>query len=190
MAQQGKEIAEREPQHPTSGNFLREIVFGANDGVVTSIGFLVGIAGSVAQQSIIVIAGVLTIVAGGASMALGNYLAVKSQKEFYDSTSNLKAKDFEKSPIISGIVIGFCYLVGGIPPILPFIYFQPTARALVMSFLVSVIVMVGIGIVRWILNKGSIGGKITETVAVGIIAAGIGFVAGEVLNSFGLVNLQ
>ena len=77
--QPGKTIAEREPQHPASGNFLRDIVFGANDGVVTAIGFLVGISGTMVNQSTVIIAGTLTIVAGAASMALGNYLAVKSQ---------------------------------------------------------------------------------------------------------------
>src|SRR3990172_6210140 len=92
---QEKSIAEREPQHPTSGQFLGDIVFGANDGVVTAIGFLVGISGSVTNQSIVVIAGVLTIIAGAASMALGNYLAVKSQKEFYDQMEKVERWEIE-----------------------------------------------------------------------------------------------
>src|SRR3990172_6168835 len=94
----GKHIAEREPQHPTSGQFLRDIVFGANDGVVTAIGFLVGFASSVANQSIIVIAGTLTIIAGAASMALGNYLAVKSQREHYDAMEKVEKWEIENKP--------------------------------------------------------------------------------------------
>ena len=86
----GKSIAEREPEHPSAGGFLRDIVFGATDGVVTAIGFLVGISGSVANQTIVVVAGTLTIIAGAASMALGNYLAVKSQKEFYDAMEKIE----------------------------------------------------------------------------------------------------
>ena len=98
MAQPGAAIAEREPQHPTSGGFLRDIVFGANDGVVTAIGFLVGISGSVTDQSIVVIAGALTIIAGAASMALGNYLAVKSQKEFYDQMEKIERWEMDNKP--------------------------------------------------------------------------------------------
>src|SRR3990167_5454862 len=94
----GKHIAEREPQHPTSGQFLRDIVFGANDGVVTAIGFLVGFASSVANQSIIVIAGTLTIIAGAASMALGNYLAVKSQREHYNAMEKIEKWEIENKP--------------------------------------------------------------------------------------------
>lgn len=229
-------FVKREPQHPTSGNFLRDMVFGANDGVVTAAGFLVGIASSVSEQTIIVIAGSLTIIAGAASMALGNYLAVKSQKEFYDAMEKIERWEMEnkpdvereeireiytnmgfdkegveiltkkvtadrelwlrvmmreelgltreESPKISGFLIGLFYLGGGLPPLLPFILVQPVARALLMSLFVSVLVMALIGTMRWLLNKGRLGSKVIETIAVGLIAAAIGFIAGEALNFF------
>ena len=240
-----KSIAEREPQHPTSGQFLRDIVFGANDGVVTAIGFLVGISGSVTNQSIVVIAGVLTIIAGAASMALGNYLGVKSQKEFYEQMEKIerwemdnkpdverneireiyeKTYGFDKNtvdvltkkvtsarelwlrglmrvelgfsqqqkgqPVVSGVIIGFFYLLGGIPPLLPFIFFQPLARALIMSIFVSVLVMAFIGMTRWWLNKGKMTSKIVETIVIGLIAAAIGFIAGEALRFFGISGVS
>lgn len=237
----GRHIAEREPEHPISGQFLRDMIFGANDGVVTAIGFLVGLAGSVAQQSIIVIAGALTIVAGAASMALGNYLAVKSQIEFYEQMERIEKWEIEnkpeverdeireiytnlgfdkssvetltkkvtsdrdlwlrvmmrdelglvreESPAIAGILIGVFYLLGGIPPLLPFIFFEPVARALVMSIFVAVLVMGLIGCMRWFLNRGSFGRKIAETIIIGLVAAAIGFVAGEVLHFFGISEI-
>ncbi len=238
----GKHIAEREPQHPTSGQFLRDIVFGANDGVVTAIGFLVGFASSVTEQSVVIIAGSLTIVAGSASMALGNYLAVKSQREHYDAMEKVEKweienkpeaevdeireiyknygfdknsvetltkkvtsdKDLwlkvmmrdelgltrEEAPAIAGILIGFFYLLAGLPPLLPFIFIKPLTRALVASIFVSLLVMGFIGALRWFLNKGSFGSKIVETIAIGLIAAGIGFLAGEALNLFGISGVS
>ncbi|OGD98505.1 hypothetical protein A2W45_03420 [Candidatus Curtissbacteria bacterium RIFCSPHIGHO2_12_41_11] len=239
---QEKSIAEREPQHPTSGQFLRDIVFGANDGVVTAIGFLVGIAGSVSEQGIVVIAGALTIIAGAASMALGNYLAVKSQREFYDAMEKIENWEIdnkpeverdeireiytnygfdkdtvevltkkvtadrnlwlrvmmrdelglvkEESPRIAGVLIGFFYLLAGIPPLLPFIFFTPIARALLMSIFVSVLVMTFIGSIRWWLNRGSFGTKIAETIVIGLVAAAIGFIAGEALRFFGISGVS
>lgn len=235
----GRHIAEREPEHPTSGKFLRDMVFGANDGVVTAIGFLVGITGAVTQQNIIVIAGLLEIIAGAASMALGNFLAVKSQKEHYEAMERVERWEMEHKPeaeknevreiytkmgfdketvetltkkvtsdpklwlkvmmrdelgvtreeadqpVISGGVIGLFYLLGGIPPVLPFIFFTPVARALIISIIVSLTVMASIGLIRWYLNKGSVRGKIVETVIIGMIAAFIGFIAGEILRLFG-----
>lgn len=234
----GKHIAQREPQHPTSGQFLRDIVFGANDGVVTAIGFLVGFASSVAQQSVVVIGGSLTIIAGAASMALGNYLAVKSQKEHYDAMEKVERWEIEnkpeaerdevreiytnfgfdkeavelltkkvtsdkelwlkvivrdelgltrqEQPAVAGFLIGLFYLLAGLPPLLPFIFIKPITRALIMSLLVSILVMVFIGAIRWLLNRGNFGAKIVETIAIGLIAAAIGFAAGEILNFLGI----
>lgn len=238
------EIAEREPQHPTSGEFLRDIVFGANDGVVTAVGFLVGIAGSITDQAVVVLAGSLTIVAGGVSMALGNYLGVKSQKEHYAEMENVEKWEMKhkpdvereeireiytnmgfdketvdiltkkvtekpdlwlkvmmrdelgftgeetKHPIIAGMIMGSVYLLGGIPPLLPFLFFRPISRALIMSIMVAVIVMSGIGFFRWWLNKGSITSKIIETVIIGLIAAAVGFLAGEALKYFGVTDIS
>lgn len=238
----GRHIAQKEPEHPTSGGFLRDIVFGANDGVVTAIGFLVGISGSISNQQTIVIAGILTVVAGSVSMALGNYLAVKSQKEFYDAMEKIENWEIEnkpeveedeireiytnmgfdrqavkiltkkvisdkklwlkvmmrdelgltkeESPKIAGIIIGFFYLLAGIPPILPFIFAGSINLALSISLTAAIFVMVFIGLVRWHLNKGNLASKILETVAIGIIAAGIGYIGGTFLNLFGISNIS
>lgn len=239
-----REIAEREPEHPASGQFLRDIVFGANDGVVTAIGFLVGISGSVSNQVVVVIAGVLTVVAGAASMTLGNYLGVKSQKEHYKQMEEIEKWEmrhkpdverdeiheiytnmgFDKEtvelltkkvtsdnelwlkvmmrdelglsyeenehPIVSGAVMGFFYLLGGVPPLLPFIFLQPLARALIVSIFTAILVMGLIGAIRWWLNKGNLGSKVVETITIGLIAAGIGFLAGEVLNLLGISGVS
>lgn len=240
--QPGADIAQREPEHPTSGGSLRDIVFGANDGVVTAIGFLVGISGSISDQGIIVIAGALTIIAGAASMALGNYLAVKSQKEFYDQMEKVERWEMdnkpdverdevreiytnygfdkqsveiltkritsdkelwlkvmmrdelgltkESSPTLAGIIIGLFYLIAGLPPLLPFILLRPLSRALIASVIVSVWVMALIGFLRWWLNRGSLGSKVVETILIGLIAAGIGFAAGEALNFLGIAGIS
>jgi len=238
----GKLIAEREPQHPASGQFLRDIVFGANDGVVTAIGFLVGFASSVADQSVVVIAGALTIIAGAASMALGNFLAVKSQREHYDAMEKIERWEMknkpeaevreireiytnfgfdkpavelltkkvtsdrelwlkvmmrdelgltrEEQPGLAGILIGIFYLLAGLPPLLPFIFVKPLTRALIMSLIVAVLVMGLIGALRWWLNKGNFSTKVVETILIGLAAAAIGFVAGEVLNLLGISGVN
>jgi len=237
-----RQIAEREPEHPASGQFLRDIVFGANDGVVTAIGFLVGFASSVSNQGVVVVAGALTIVAGAASMALGNFLAVKSQREFYDAMEKVERWEMEnkheteieeireiytnygfdkqavevltkrviadkelwlkvmmrdelgltreEQPALAGVLIGIFYLLAGLPPLLPFVFFKPLTRALVMSLIVAVLVMALIGSFRWFLNKGSLGGKVVETILIGLIAATIGFLAGEALNLLGISGVS
>jgi len=208
--QPGKTIAEREPQHPASGNFLRDIVFGANDGVVTAIGFLVGISGTMVNQSTVIIAGTLTIVAGAASMALGNYLAVKSQKEFYDSMEKIERWEMDNKPDVERDEIREIYTNMG--------FDKQTVETLTkkvtsdrelwlavmmrdelglvkeespkISGFTSIVVMALIGTIRWWLNKGSLGSKVVETITIGLLAAAIGYAAGEALNFFGVSGIS
>jgi vacuolar iron transporter family protein len=62
-------------------NRLRAGVLGANDGIVSTAGLVVGVAGAGAERSAIVTAGLAGLVAGAVSMALGEYVSVSSQRD-------------------------------------------------------------------------------------------------------------
>jgi vacuolar iron transporter family protein len=62
-------------------NWLRAGVLGANDGIVSVAGIVVGVAGATAQRGPIFTAGLAGLVAGGVSMALGEYISVSSQRD-------------------------------------------------------------------------------------------------------------
>ncbi len=64
--------------------FIREVIFGANDGFVSIIALVAGVAGGTSDNSIILLAGMAGIFAGTISMGMGAYLAAKSQKEMYE----------------------------------------------------------------------------------------------------------
>lgn len=95
-----REAAERgEPTHPdephagsVSGrlNWLRAGVLGANDGIVSVAGIVVGVAGATSSRGPIFTAGLAGLVAGAVSMALGEYVSVSSQR---DAETALLAKE-------------------------------------------------------------------------------------------------
>jgi vacuolar iron transporter family protein len=62
-------------------NWLRAGVLGANDGIVSTAGIVVGVAGATAERAPIATAGVAGLVAGAVSMALGEYVSVSSQRD-------------------------------------------------------------------------------------------------------------
>lgn len=62
-------------------NWLRAGVLGANDGIVSVAGLVVGVAGATAQRGPIFTAGLAGLVAGAVSMALGEYISVSSQRD-------------------------------------------------------------------------------------------------------------
>jgi len=69
-----------------------------NDGLVTTIGFLAGVTGSISQGRYILLAGMAEVVAGAVSMGIGAYLATKSQQEFFDSEIEQEKWEIEKMP--------------------------------------------------------------------------------------------
>ncbi|NMO89429.1 VIT family protein [Actinomycetospora sp. TBRC 11914] len=84
---------EHEPHTEASDarlNWLRAGVLGANDGIVSVAGIVLGVAGATAERAPILTAGVAGLVAGAVSMALGEYVSVSSQR---DSQRSMLAKE-------------------------------------------------------------------------------------------------
>ena len=63
---------------------IEEFVYGATDGAVTTFAVVAGVVGAGLSPSIILILGFANLFADGFSMAVGNYLGAKSQKEFIE----------------------------------------------------------------------------------------------------------
>lgn len=71
-------------------NWLRAGVLGANDGIVSTAGIVIGVAGATSQTASIVTAGIAGLTAGAMSMAVGEFVSVSSQR---DSERALLAKE-------------------------------------------------------------------------------------------------
>jgi VIT1/CCC1 family predicted Fe2+/Mn2+ transporter len=85
--------------HETSLNaVLRPIVFGANDGLVSNLALVMGVAGADPAPSVIVLAGVAGLIAGAFSMGVGEYISVRSQRELLDYQIAFQAKQLREVP--------------------------------------------------------------------------------------------
>lgn len=69
------------PGHQSRLNWLRAGVLGANDGIVSTAGLVVGVAGATNSIPVIVTAGIAGIIAGAISMAAGEYVSVSSSRD-------------------------------------------------------------------------------------------------------------
>lgn len=79
--------------HVSKLNWLRAAVLGANDGIVSIAGLVVGVAGATNSTGIILTAGLAGIVAGSISMAAGEYISVSSSKDTEEAL--LKKEQYE-----------------------------------------------------------------------------------------------
>ncbi len=84
--------------HTTRLNWLRAGVLGANDGIVSIAGLVVGVAGATSSQSVIFTAGIAGIIAGAISMAAGEYVSVSSQRDSEKALLRKERYELKKYP--------------------------------------------------------------------------------------------
>jgi VIT1/CCC1 family predicted Fe2+/Mn2+ transporter len=103
--------------HETSLNaVLRPIVFGANDGLVSNLALIMGVAGADPAPSVIVLAGVAGLIAGAFSMGVGEYISVKSQRELLEYQIAFQRKQLREVPDQERAILERIYLDRGFTP--------------------------------------------------------------------------
>jgi len=105
-----------EPWHKTaSGGFLRNVVYGFNDGLTANFGLVAGVIGAatVNQHQAVVVAGVAGLIADALSMGSSGYLASKSEREVYDYEISMEKAEVELMPEIERDELAIIYETKG-----------------------------------------------------------------------------
>lgn len=98
-----------------SGSF-RAAVFGINDGLVSNASLILGMAGASLNNPVVLIAGVAGLLAGAASMAAGEYLSMRSQREMFEYQIALEQQELDTYPEEEAEELAFIYEARGIAP--------------------------------------------------------------------------
>jgi len=80
------------------GGNLRAAVFGVNDGLVSNLSLILGVAGASSNSRFILLSGIAGLVAGAFSMASGEWVSVRSQREMYEHQIDLERKELDEYP--------------------------------------------------------------------------------------------
>ena len=94
----GGTLAQLEGRHRTGGNALRAAVLGANDGLVSNLSLVMGIAGAAFSERAVLVTGLAGLLAGACSMAMGEWLSVTSARELYETQIKTEADELHESP--------------------------------------------------------------------------------------------
>ena len=109
-------LARFEKRHRSvGGNALRAAVLGGNDGLVSNFSLVMGIAGATGGQSEVLLTGLAGLLAGALSMALGEWISVKSSQELYENQMQLEMEELESSPEDEARELALIYASKGIP---------------------------------------------------------------------------
>ena len=109
-------IMGREAWHRMSrAGSLRAAVFGVNDGLVSNFSLVMGFAGADATAEYILLAGVAGLLAGSFSMAAGEYVSMRAQRELFEQQIVMEKQELEMSPKEEEEELALIYQAKGIP---------------------------------------------------------------------------
>jgi VIT1/CCC1 family predicted Fe2+/Mn2+ transporter len=94
----GSALARLEGRHRSGGNALRAAVLGANDGLVSNLSLVMGVAGAQVAGSTILLTGIAGLIAGACSMAIGEWLSVTSSRELSQRQIDIEADELATVP--------------------------------------------------------------------------------------------
>ena len=127
---QGSALARLEGRHRAlSGNALRAAVLGANDGLVSNLSLVMGVAGAAVNDRTILLTGLAGLAAGACSMAMGEWLSVNSARELAQKQIAIEKSELEEAPEEEIEEIALIYEAKGLP--------RPHAEALAREMMAN-----------------------------------------------------
>ncbi len=113
---EGGTIAQIEGRHRTAGgNTLRAAVLDANDGLLSNLSLVMGVAGANVENKSILVTGIAGLLAGAFSMALGEWLSVQSSRELYERQISIERREIEEVPEEEEEELALIYEAKGLP---------------------------------------------------------------------------
>src|SRR5689334_10791224 len=106
-----------EPWHNTgSGGFLRNVVYGFNDGLTANFGLVAGVIGAAVTPHMVLLSGLAGMIADALSMGASGYLAAKSEQEVYAHEIAMEREEISLMPEIEEEELSLLYQAKGIEP--------------------------------------------------------------------------
>lgn len=160
------------------GSFLRDAVFAASDGLVTTFAVVAGSVGASLNPATVLILGFANLFADGFSMSAGTYLGVKSEVEF--ETAEGDKHVHEALPLKQAAVTYLSFGLAGFLPLIPYIFNIPN---MFLSSLTLVIVsMLAVGMIKGKFTHKGIVRSGFEMLAVGGFASFVAYMTGDILE--------
>lgn len=158
--------------------YIGDIVYGANDGIITTFAVIAGAAGAGFSSGVIIVLGIANLIADGFSMGASRYLSLKSEQDIEG------AKNDGRDPIADGFATFASFVVVGTLPLIPFFIPSAAENAFTVSATATAITFFIVGAARSLVIKTHplIAGF--EMLVVGGVASIIAFALGFMVQTF------
>jgi vacuolar iron transporter family protein len=175
-----RESLHREPSgaYDFAQHYLRDLVYGALDGIVTTFAVVAGVTGGALSVTVVLVVGVANLLADGLSMGVGNYLSIRSH-ESARARQNLPEE--EASPFRHGLATFVAFVLAGAIPLLPYAAVVAPDLRFGIAIVITSIALFVIGALRSLVTVDRWLTSGVEMLALGALVAGAAYGSGALI---------
>ena len=156
-------------------HYLRDLIYGANDGIITTFAVVAGVTGGSLSSRAVLIVGLANLLADGISMGVGNYLSIRSN-EGARAAQNLPEE--EARPARHGIATMAAFVTAGGLPLIPYLWGFSDNGAFVLAIALTLVALFTVGALRTAVTPDHWWAAGLEMLVLGAIAAIVAYGVG------------
>jgi VIT1/CCC1 family predicted Fe2+/Mn2+ transporter len=160
---------------PVLRHYLRDLVYGANDGIVTTFAVVAGVAGGALQPRAVLVVGVANLLADGLSMGVGNYLAIRSHES---ARKAQRLAEEEAAPSRHGIATFAAFAAAGVVPLLAYLMPSISVDRFVVSTALTLATLFVVGASRSFVMVDRWWTAGSEMLGLGVLVAAVAYFSG------------
>jgi VIT1/CCC1 family predicted Fe2+/Mn2+ transporter len=164
----------------TFRHYIRDLVFGAIDGIITTFAVVAGVTGGALSTKAVLIVGIANLVADGLSMGVGNYLGIRSEES---ARRRDELPEQEAEPVRHGLATFFAFVVAGSVPLLPYLIPGLAEDQFVMATVLTLVALFGVGAARSVVTVEGWLVSGLEMLGLGVLVAAVSYGCGALVAS-------
>lgn len=161
-------------------HYIRDLVYGANDGIVTTFAVVAGVAGGALSHTAVLVIGAANLFADGLSMGIGNFLAIRAHESAREAE---RLPEEEAYPSRHGLATFLAFVVAGAVPLLPYVFGTLQSGRLLGSAILTFLALFIVGAARSTVTAGTWWRTGLEMLLLGALVAGAAYGAGAIVAS-------
>ena len=159
-------------------HYVGDLVYGANDGLITTFAVVAGVAGAALSTRVVIILGCANLLADGFSMAASNFLAIRSRGAVELAERQAVTEPFATRHALATFL---AFVIAGAVPLLAFVLGVPAPSRFVVATALTLVTLFSVGAARTAVTKGRWWTNGLEMLGVGALAAAVAYGIGRLL---------
>jgi VIT1/CCC1 family predicted Fe2+/Mn2+ transporter len=161
-------------------HYIRELVYGANDGIITTFAVVAGVAGGGLPIRVVLIIGAANLLADGLSMAVGNYLSIRSHESVLEAQ---QLPEEEAFPIRHAGATFAAFVTAGLVPLIPYMSAAYPGNRFEVSIALTLLTLFGVGASRALIANVKWPAAGLEMLGLGAVVAAVAYGCGAMVAS-------